>query len=106
MARLDELNPGRRDATVAKTPQSGNEVRSRADRAFWLAEIIQLAGIPRWLDGRRSTGDTRRVPEVTFRFHGSLNDFLPPARRGTSFRRAVPSHSSLLSALQHRARDR
>ncbi|HWP63517.1 MAG TPA: Mut7-C RNAse domain-containing protein [Candidatus Binatia bacterium] len=40
------------------------------------------------------------MPEVTFRFHGSLNDFLTPERRGASFRRDVPSHSSLKDAIE------
>ncbi len=52
------------------------------------------------LDGGRARGDTRRVPEVTFRFHGSLNDFLAPARRDVPFRRHVPSHSSLKDAIE------
>lgn len=40
------------------------------------------------------------MPEVTFRFHAELNDFLAPERRDVAFRHRVPSHSSLKDAIE------
>ncbi|HXG39883.1 MAG TPA: Mut7-C RNAse domain-containing protein [Candidatus Limnocylindrales bacterium] len=40
------------------------------------------------------------MPEVTFRFHGELNDFLPGGRREVGFRHRVAGHSTLKDAIE------
>lgn len=40
------------------------------------------------------------MPHLTFRFHGTLNDFLPAKRRDAPFEHSVDAHSTLKDAIE------
>jgi uncharacterized protein with PIN domain len=45
-------------------------------------------------------GHAERLPTATFRFHGSLNEFLPPGRRGREIERELDGTPSLKDCLE------